>query len=213
MLKLPKLKRMHFVGIALLFFSFIFVGFSGSVPTPMNAETATTMAADATDETSAVEASTADSESQASKVAFSQEDALWLARGIYSETKRPEEQELVAWVIRNRVETAYRGNSTIKDAVLDPYQFSAFNPGERTRNYFVTLTEASRAKGFANALRIAESVLEADVNERPFSHTTRHFYSERSMPGGRAPNWAAGQKPVPGLGVNPVRFRFYENVN
>ncbi len=33
-------------------------------------------------------------------------ETLWLARCIYSETKRPEEQELVAWVVRNRVEIA-----------------------------------------------------------------------------------------------------------
>ena len=57
------------------------------------------------------------------------EDVLWLARCIYSETKRAPEQELVAWVIRNRVETGYRGQRSYEGAVLDPYQFSAFNPG------------------------------------------------------------------------------------
>ncbi|WP_240332831.1 hypothetical protein [Salinibacter ruber] len=39
---------------------------------------------------------------------------LWLARAIYSETKLPHEQELVAWVVRNRVETAYRGRRTYR---------------------------------------------------------------------------------------------------
>ena len=41
-------------------------------------------------------------------------ETLWLARAIFSETKRPEEQILVAWVIRNRVETGYRGNAHMK---------------------------------------------------------------------------------------------------
>ena len=47
-------------------------------------------------------------------------ETLWLARCIYSETKRPAEQELVAWVLRNRVETGYRGQTTYESTVLDP---------------------------------------------------------------------------------------------
>ncbi len=142
-------------------------------------------------------------------------ETLWLARGIYSETKDAQEQELVAWTIRNRVETGYRGNETYKDAVLDPYQFSAFIAGTRTRALYSSLQADSDESGFVNAVAIAKQVKEADASERPFSGTTRHFYSEQSMKGGKAPNWAAGKapvKPVRPMELDAKRFRFYENV-
>lgn len=143
-------------------------------------------------------------------------ETLWLARAIYSETKRPEEMELVAWVVRNRVETRYRGKASYESAVLDPFQFSAFNPGDRKRTYYSSLTPQSKARGFDNALRIAFSVRHADASYRPFSKKTRHFYSERSMVGVKHPNWASG-----GTKVNPQRtfeideqrFRFFEGVS
>ncbi len=91
---------------------------------------------------SAPQASGADSQSEADSPreessallpapADLEEPTLWLARAIYSETKLPHEQELVAWVVRNRVETAYRGRRTYRAVVLDPYQFSAFQPRRR----------------------------------------------------------------------------------
>ncbi len=143
-------------------------------------------------------------------------ETLWLARGIYSETKEPQEQELVAWTIRNRVETGYRGNRTYKEAVTDPYQFSAFNPGTRTRRLYTSLDATSPSAGFQNALAIARQVREADTTARPFSGKTRHFFSEQSMRGGRHPNWARGKSPVDPerpLALDAKRFRFYENVN
>lgn len=124
------------------------------------------------------------------------EDVLWLARCIYSETKRPEEQELVAWVIRNRVETGYRGETTYEGVVLDPYQFSAFNAGSRMRRHYTSLTPASSAAGWERALEIAFNVFHAPAAERPFAQTTRHFYSEQSMVGRRQPAWANGKTPV-----------------
>ena len=142
-------------------------------------------------------------------------ETLWLARCIYSETKRPEEQELVAWVIRNRVETGYRGQRTFRDVVLDPYQFSAFNPGTRTRAKYARLTAYSKAAGWQKALRIAHEVRRMPASLRPFSNTTRHFYSARSMKGRRAPAWAHGQAPVKPLrnfAVDAQRFRFFENI-
>ena len=143
-------------------------------------------------------------------------DALWLARCIYSETKQPREQELVAWVIRNRVETGYRGNNSYREVVLDPYQFSAFNPGSPKRSYFMNLNGSSDAEGWQRALNIAKHVADAPSSERPFSQDTRHFYSERSMAGGRQPNWASGERPVkPDRPYEIVaeRFRFYSDVS
>ena len=142
------------------------------------------------------------------------DDVLWLARCIYSETKQAHEQTLVAWVVRNRVETNYRGEDTYERVVLDPYQFSAFNPGNPKRPMFVSLTPASDASGWEQALRAAHEVYYAPAERRPFAQQTRHFYSERSMPGRRAPRWAAGERPVQpaGFRVDPVRFRFYSGV-
>ncbi len=143
-------------------------------------------------------------------------ETLWLARVIYSETKRPEEMELVAWVVRNRVETGYRGKSSYQSAVLDPYQFSAFNPGGRKRAHYSSLTHDSKARGFESAVSIAYSVRHADSNYRPFSINTRHFYSEQSMVGVRHPAWANGGRkvtPQRPFDVEERRFRFFENVS
>ena len=142
------------------------------------------------------------------------EDVLWLARCIYSETKRPEEQELVAWVIRNRVETGYRGQNTYDGAVLDPYQFSAFNPGSAKRRLYTTLDGDSDAAGWQKALRVAHQVYFSPASERPFPEKTRHFYSERSMVGGKTPAWASGKTPVQPVRFkpDPKRFRFYSSI-
>jgi len=142
------------------------------------------------------------------------EDALWLARVIYSETKRPYEQELVAWVVRNRVETAFRGKNTYKGVVLDPWQFSAFNRNAPKRAHYSNLTPTSTAAGWQTALSIAQKVVDAPAQERPFAQSTRHFYSEVSMVGRRAPAWANGKRPVSvDRQVDPRRFRFFSNIS
>lgn len=149
---------------------------------------------------------------EAEREVIEPEQVLWLARVIYSETKRPHEQELVAWVVRNRVETSYRGGESYREVALDPYQFSAFNPGSSKRSYYSSLNRQSKAPGFQRALSIAERVAMAPPSERPFSEMTRHFFSRRSMVGGSTPNWAVNQKPVQLANVEPERFRFYANV-
>jgi len=141
------------------------------------------------------------------------DDVLWLARVIYSETKEPHEQELVAWVVRNRVETAYRGANTYKGVVLDPWQFSAFNSNSPKRKHYSSLKEGSQERGWATAVEIAKQVVNAPADERPFAVQTRHFYSERSMVGRKAPAWANGQRPVSlDRPVDPRRFRFFSGI-
>ena len=142
------------------------------------------------------------------------DDVLWLARCIYSETKKAHEQELVAWVIRNRVETGYRGETEYEAVVLDPYQFSAFNPGNPKRRLYTSLAPSADSPAFVQALEVAHGVYYAPGSARPFSQKTRHFYSERSMVGGASPNWSEGQTPVRPVGfrVDPRRFRFYSGV-
>lgn len=144
------------------------------------------------------------------------ESTLWLARAIYSETKVPHEQELVAWVIRNRVRTNYRGKSTYRDVVLDPYQFSAFNPGSSKRQFHMHLSPETDLASWQETLWIAHYVRHAEPVYRPFSVETRHFYSERSMQGRRMPFWADGSRFVsPGwnYAVDERRFRFFEKIS
>jgi hypothetical protein len=142
---------------------------------------------------------------------------LWLARAIYSETKRPHEQELVAWVVRNRVETGYRGSSTYREAVLDPYQFSAFNPGSAKRSLLMSLGPETPLPRWQQALWVARYVRHADPVYRPFSIKTRHFYSERSMDERRAPYWAEGSRFVSPNAqqytVDEQRFRFLKQIS
>ncbi len=149
------------------------------------------------------------------RTALLQEDeVLWLARCIYSESDRPDEQRLVAWVVRNRVETGYRG-ATYRDVVLEPMQFSAFNTPTPRRQRILNLDRKSPSPAWQRALQIAEGVYSAPSNERPFSITTRHFYSPISMEGGRTPEWAENVAPVDmdRFGIDPYRFLFFDQVD
>ncbi len=142
---------------------------------------------------------------------------LWLARAIYSETKLSHEQELVAWVIRNRVETGYRGKSTYREVVLDPYQFSAFNSGSSRRSALMNLRPETSRPGWRQALWVAHYVRHAESVYRPFSIETRHFYSERSMNERRAPYWANESRYVfldfHQYVVDENRFRFLRQIS
>ena len=146
-----------------------------------------------------------------------EEPTLWLARAIYSETKLPHEQELVAWVIRNRVETHYRGKSTYREVVLDPYQFSAFNPGSSKRSFLTQLRPETDHPRWQQALWVAHYVRHAAPVYRPFSIQTRHFYSERSMENEAAPYWAESSQLEPPnqrrYTVEKRRFRFYKQTS
>ncbi|NDC88895.1 MAG: hypothetical protein EB075_08840 [Bacteroidetes bacterium] len=142
-------------------------------------------------------------------------ETLWLARVIYSETKRASEQELVAWVVRNRVETGYRGERTYVGTALDPLQFSAFNRSNQRRSYYAGLTAFAGAPGWQEALRIAYYVRHAPSERRPFSITTRHFYSEQSMKGRLHPEWSEGRRPIAppaDFEIEPRRFRFFDDI-
>lgn len=143
-------------------------------------------------------------------------ETLWLARCIYSETKQPEEQELVAWVLRNRVETGYRGRRTYRETVLDPYQFSAFNHNSEKRAFYLSLGVHSKMPGWQRALQIANAVRHAPGEYRPFPIDTRHFFSEVAMPGGRHPGWAIDEAPVTPNRSFPLderRFRFFGGIS
>jgi len=143
-------------------------------------------------------------------------ETLWLARCIYSETKRPEEMELIAWVVRNRVETQYRGKHSYQSVILDRYQFSAFNPQSQKRRYYSNLGIQYASPNWQSALAIAYGVRFSDTTYRPFSLQTRHFYSERSLNNQSRPEWADGIRPVTpsrSFHIESKRFRFFEGIS
>jgi len=143
-------------------------------------------------------------------------ETLWLARLIYSETYRTEEQELVAWVVRNRVETGYRDQHTIAAVVNDSVQFTPFLEGAAVRRYHTSLQTHSKARGWQRALAIAYYVRHADESMRPFPQDTRHFYSERSLAHPDSiPEWTLGQEvviPDRPIELEAERFRFYSGI-
>lgn len=142
-------------------------------------------------------------------------ETLWLARGIFSESKQPHEQALVAWVIRNRVETQYRRKQSYQDVILDPYQFSAFNQNSIKRAFYVGLDTHSLTPGWQRALSIAYHVRMVSDDYRPFAESVRHFYSERSLQDGAMPEWAIGLEPIlpqTPFSIDERRFRFFDGV-
>ena len=143
-----------------------------------------------------------------------QDEVIWLARCIYSESDRGHEQRLVAWVVRNRAETDYRG-TTYREVVLEPKQFSAFNQPSIRRNHILSLTPYSLSRAWRQALTIALEVYQAPASQRPFDITTRHFYSPVSMEGGRTPHWAINAEALSParLGIDPYRFRFFAGID
>ena len=142
------------------------------------------------------------------------DEVLWLARCVYSETNRADEQRLVAWVVRNRVDTNYRGE-TYREVVLEPLQFSAFNTSSPRRSFILGLNQNSPSEAWRQALEIALDIYQADPIDRPFSIETRHFYSPISMAGNRPPDWARNARPLnsEALGADPHRFLFFEEID
>jgi spore germination cell wall hydrolase CwlJ-like protein len=143
-------------------------------------------------------------------------EVLWLARLVYSETKLQHEQVLVAWAARNRVETGYRGD-TYREVALSPDQFSGLNPYDPHYKHNVTRTWSSEDRGWRSAVRAARAVIEAPEAMRPFSITTRHFYSPCAT---SAPRWAVGEKAVhivrlrgaKSSSLKEIRFAFYDGI-
>ena len=145
---------------------------------------------------------------------FEMDEVLWLARCIYSESNLTHEQKHIAWVVRNRVETNYRGAS-YREVVLEPLQFSIFNTPSTRRKYILGLNQNSDAGHWLKALDIALKVYQADPQDRPFSIETRHFYSPISMKNNRVPDWAKNIDPLNSeqFDIDPNRFLFFEEID
>jgi hypothetical protein len=141
-------------------------------------------------------------------------EILWLARIIYSETKEANEQVLVAWVARNRVETAFRGANTYHEVATAKRQFSGLNSSDAQYLHNISRSYESSGESWDSALKVAEAVYHSPGFLRPLSKTVRHFYSPRST--NIAPEWSADHKPV--LVIKDyskgksVRFAFYDGI-
>ena len=138
-------------------------------------------------------------------------ETLWMARAIYSETNDSSEQVLVAQVIRNRVDSSYNGKTTYKDVILDPYQFSAFNPDYRLRWKVMNMSQTdTNDDSFMRAFEIAVRTRMLDSTN--FQAT--HFYSPVSMePPFRKPTFANHYPRVRADHIDDTRFRFYNSLD
>lgn len=139
-------------------------------------------------------------------------EILWLARIMYSETKRADEQELIGWVVRNRVDTGYTGY-TYEDVAKRSAQFSGLNPGDNLYEHNISRWYSSGGHSWEKALELAKKVYFADESERPLALTTRHFYSPHAV--NRTPAWAQNQQAVRLIKdpqTNRVRFALYDKV-
>jgi spore germination cell wall hydrolase CwlJ-like protein len=139
-------------------------------------------------------------------------DKLWLTRAILSETKRPEEFDEVATVIRNRVKVGYRGKTTYEGVVRDPWQFTAIGGGpgyQRTRYLTMTAENTPFPDLWRKAHRVATRVMHADAHELPLNTCVIKFYSPQSMePMWSKPRWIYQYDEVHST-LKQQRFRFY----
>lgn len=135
---------------------------------------------------------------------------LWLSRVIYSETNRRSEMSHVGWVVRNRVNSKFLGDSTYKDVILHPYQFSAFNPNREDRYKYIYLdrTNAPSQERWKYATNTSIDILLSDRDESPFDLNVLYFWSEVSRESSYPPYWVKRKKEIPSSLINK-RFRFY----
>jgi len=139
-------------------------------------------------------------------------EILWLARAVYSETKREDEQVLIAWVIRNRVESESFPDS-YEGVVLDPGQFSGLQHTDK--NYVLNISRMyeDTGTGWDTALRVARDVFYADGILRPIGRNVTHFYSPNAV--SFVPKWAEGSEPeriVRDREKNYIRFAFHADI-
>lgn len=145
--------------------------------------------------------------------AATSKDILWLSRVLYSETDKPLEMYYIAHVVKNRVETCYRGECIYKEVVLDPYEFSAFNKNRESRDYLMRLNDSNvRDPGrWAAAKQIA---LNTYLDNHDPTNGGTHFFAEVSMPNHNFPDWSYhGERVRIANNIQENRLRIYKNVN
>jgi hypothetical protein len=116
-------------------------------------------------------------------------EVLWATRAVLSETNNPREMLLIANVIRNRVDLGYRGRETAKEVILDPYQFSAFNPGREMRWRYINMeSQHVSNERWEEAWTAARYAMTAPREVLPFDNPcVNHFVHPGSLV--RHPGW------------------------
>ena len=188
----------HFVGSLLIVVAL--TGLTGAIPTeaqaPTEAETAEHDNGFVTeaDRAAALEKLAA----EIKQISYDNEQIEWLARLIYSETKRSAEMPYIAWVVRNRVDIGHRsydaaaGVNNYKGAALANSQFSGMHP-HLDHNAYKNLAMNYGVVGvpaWDEAVRVAREVYYADSSERLLAQNVTHFYSPFISP----PAWANPNK-------------------
>jgi hypothetical protein len=104
-------------------------------------------------------------------------EVLWATRTIISETKNASEMIFIGNVIRNRVDLNYQGRKTVRQVILDPYQFSAFNPNRNSRWKYINMTEKHVSDSlWAKAWKAARFTMTAPREVLPLSNPCiNHF--------------------------------------
>lgn len=135
-------------------------------------------------------------------------EILWLARVLYSETKRSDEQRIIAWVVRNRVENGYWGK-TYQSVSTARHQFSGLHSYDRNYSHNISRNFSSTEPAWKTAVDIAREVYYAPASDRAISKSVQYFLSPNALT--RMPDWALGQTPVHETteGGDFVRFAFY----
>ncbi len=154
----------------------------------------------------------ADMEGETAITVNADDEVLWFARAIYSETKVASEQALVAWVIRNRVESD-KYPDTYKEVVLQSGQFSGFSISDKQYHINTSMTFKDSNPSWDTAVAIAQAVYTAPEALRPLSKGVMHFYSPISV--SNTPSWAAGREAdhvVRDTKTNGIRFAFYADI-
>jgi hypothetical protein len=145
--------------------------------------------------------------------------SAWIGLCLVTESNYPFEWPAVAAVIRNRIDSR-RFPSTAGEVVLQPKQFSAFNPFTPAEPTFATwerviysMSDARRAQ-VKDAIPCAAWVLSLPVWRLPFAPTVCHYYSPVSMiPKWSEPKWAKQAKRLfTPSGIDPKRFVFADGV-
>jgi len=140
------------------------------------------------------------------QISYDNVEIEWLARLLYSETKRTDEMYYVGWAIRNRVDTCYRAGAecNYEGVALSPSQFSGMHP-HLDHNAYKNLAmnyDVVGVPAWDEAVRVAREVYYADSSERLLAQDVIHFYSPFIDP----PAWASPNKLAYRL---EGRFHFY----
>lgn len=118
---------------------------------------------------------------------FTPRDLEITARTVYGEARGEPEggRVAVAWVIRNRAEAGYRGN-TPEEVCLKPKQFSCWNADDPNASKLKYLN--TQSEGFRQCL-LATAMVFADLVDDP-TNGSRHY-----LVAGTNASWIEGQEP------------------